>query len=165
MSQAKRKLISIVVPVLNEEENVESFYMMVKDELVRLSKDYDYEFIFTDNRSTDTTFERLQELARRDERVKIARFSRNFGYQKSIFTGYYLAAGNCAIEMDVDFQDPPHLLPQFISKWEEGYEVVYGVRNTRKEGWLMSQVRKLFYQFINLPTHIIRQFRQRIYIT
>ena len=150
MSQAKRKLISIVVPVLNEEENVEPFYNAVKEELDQLGADYDYEFIFTDNRSTDATFERLQELAQRDERVKIARFSRNFGYQKSIFTGYCLAAGDCAVEMDVDFQDPPRLLPQLIAKWQEGYEVVYGIRNTRSEDWVITQIRKLFYRLINL---------------
>ncbi len=150
MSQPKEKLISIVVPVLNEEENIEPFYSTVKEELIRLGKDCDYEFIFTDNRSTDSTFDRLQELARRDERVKIARFSRNFGYQKSIFTGYCLASGDCAIEMDVDLQDPPELLPQFIAKWQEGYEVVYGIRNTRKESWLINQIRKIFYKFINL---------------
>jgi dolichol-phosphate mannosyltransferase len=150
MSQTKRKLISITVPVLNEEENITPFYAALKQELDRLSKSYDYEFIFTDNRSTDSTFARLQELAERDERVRIARFSRNFGYQKSIYTGYCLASGDCAIEMDVDLQDPPHLLPQFIAKWEEGYEVVYGIRNSRKEGWLITQIRKLFYRFINL---------------
>ncbi len=150
MSLLKKKIISIVTPVLNEEENVEPFYLAVKTELGKLGNDYDYEFVFTDNRSSDSTFSRLKEIARRDERVKIARFSRNFGYQKSIFTGYCIASGDCAIEMDVDLQDPPYLIHGFIAKWQEGYEVVYGVRNIREEGKLITAIRSIFYRFINL---------------
>lgn len=144
----EKSLISIVIPVMNEEENIFPFYRTLKVELDKISGDFDYEFIFTDNRSTDRTFEELSVLAQSDERVRVARFSRNFGYQKSIFTGYCLATGDCAIEMDCDFQDPPHLIHAFIAKWKEGFEVVYGVRNTRKEGWWVTKLRKLFYWII-----------------
>ncbi len=150
VSQANKYLISIIVPVFNEEENTDPFYRAVKEQLDQISEHYDYEFIFTDNRSTDSTFGHLTALAQSDERVKVARFSRNFGYQKSIFTGYCLAEGDCAIAMDCDLQDPPHLIHEFLAKWREGYEVVYGIRTSRKENWLMTQIRKGFYRLINL---------------
>ncbi|MDD5218262.1 MAG: glycosyltransferase family 2 protein [Candidatus Omnitrophica bacterium] len=145
----KRKpVISIVTPVYNEEENVAVFYAAVKKELDQIADEYDYEFVFTDNRSQDRTFDLLRDIARNDPRVKVARFSRNFGYQKSIFTGYCLAAGDVAIEMDCDLQDPPEMLHAFLAKWKEGYEVVYGVRNTRKEGWFQTRMRQCFYRMI-----------------
>ena len=149
MSWSRKILISIVVPVFNEEENVLPFYAAVKAELDKISTQYDYEFIFTDNRSTDQTLDRLAELADTDKKVKVASFSRNFGYQRSIFTGYCLASGDVAIEMDCDLQDPPHLIHDFLAKWRAGYEVVYGIRNSRKEGWLLTQLRQSFYRFIN----------------
>ena len=134
---------------MNEEENIGPFYATVKKELDKISNHFDYEFIFTDNRSADNTFSRLNVLAQKDERVRIARFSRNFGYQKSIYTGFCLANGDLAIEMDCDLQDPPQLIHDFIAKWKEGYEVVYGIRKSRKEGWFITQVRQWFYRIIN----------------
>jgi len=148
MNDSRRKLISIVVPVFNEEENVNPLYGAVKRELDKISDRFDYEFIFTDNRSTDGTFACLQALAQSDKRVRVARFSRNSGYQKSIYTGFSLARGDLAIEIDCDLQDPPRLIHDFLAKWEEGFEVVYGVRVTRKENWLVEAVRKCFYRII-----------------
>lgn len=148
MSESKRKLISIIAPVFNEEDNVAPFYRAVQEELAKIAEYYDYEFIFTDNRSQDQTFSRLKELARTDGRVRIVRFSRNFGYQKSIFTGYRFAKGDCAIELDCDLQDPPELLHDFIAKWKEGFEVVYGIRKSRKEGWLLTSARQWFYRVL-----------------
>lgn len=145
-----KTLISIVVPVFNEEENVLALYEAVKKELEKISSEFDYEFIFTDNRSTDSTFAALRDLARSDLRVRAARFSRNFGYQKSIYTGFCLAQGNLAIEIDCDLQDPPELIHAFIAKWKQGYEVVYGIRTKRKENPFVSLVRQSFYKFINL---------------
>lgn len=145
----KKFLISILVPVFNEEENVKPLYEAVKKELDRIADEYDYELIFTDNRSSDGTFTKLTQLAQRDGRVKVVRFSRNVGYQRSIFTGYCLAQGNAAIEIDCDLQDPPGLIHTFLAKWREGYEVVYGVRVARQESWLISEVRKIFYRVIN----------------
>lgn len=143
-----KRLISIVIPVFNEEENALPCYTAVKAELEKLADRFEYEFIFTDNRSKDRTFELLKQIAERDSRVRVARFSRNFGYQRSIFTGYCLAQGDCAIELDCDLQDPPQLISDFISKWEEGYEVVYGIRKTREETWFLEQIRKVFYWLI-----------------
>lgn len=142
-------LISVVTPVFNEEENIVSFYQAVIAEFSKISNDYDYEFIFTDNCSSDRTFAILTDLASENPRVKVARFSRNFGYQCSIYTGYCLAKGDIAIQMDADLQDPPAIIQDFLKKWKEGYEVVYGVRIARKEGRLITHMRRIFYRLID----------------
>ena len=150
MKDSKRKLISFVVPVYNEEDNVNQLYQAVTDVMMPLAAKYDYEFVFTDNHSTDSTFTKLNELAQKDRRIRIIRFSRNFGYQLSIFTGYTRANGDAAIQLDGDLQDPPELIPEFLKQWENGHQVVYGVRNCREEGWLIRNLRKAFYRFINM---------------
>src|SRR5512143_2437100 len=97
MSDTPRKCLSIVVPVYNEEDNVLSLYHAVTEIMQPLSKQYEYELIFTDNHSTDSTFAKLEQLASLDQRVSVFRFSRNFGYQRSIITGYLKARGDAAI--------------------------------------------------------------------
>jgi len=144
-----RPLISIVVPVFNEELNIEPFLTEVNGVLDPLSADYEFEFVFTDNHSTDRTFTVLRQLAAGDSRIRAYRFSRNFGYQRSIMTGYSRARGAAAIQMDVDLQDPPSLLPQFLRVWKEGADVVYGIRIKRQEGWLITLQRNLFYRLID----------------
>ena len=145
----KKRLVSIVIPVFNEEENVIPFYEAAKHELSKIANRYDHEFIFTDNCSVDGTFDQLAALAEKDRCVRVVRFSRNFGYQKSIFTGYCLANGDAAIQIDCDLQDPLLIIHQFIAKWEEGYKVVYGVRKSRHEGRLMTWIRQRFYRMID----------------
>lgn len=142
------KKISVIVPVYNEEGNVINTYNALKHEMDALGEKYDYEIIFTDNHSEDNTFRLLEGVAKSDARVKVARFSRNFGYQKSIYTGYMLSSGDAVIQFDCDLQDPPELMRQFIQKWEEGYCVVYGIRQTRREPRVMNLLRKAFYRFI-----------------
>jgi len=142
------KKISIIVPVYNEEGNVLNAYQALVRQMDALLEKYDYEIIFTDNHSQDKTFKLLDGLAKSDARVKVARFSRNFGYQKSIYTGYMLSCGDAVIQFDCDLQDPPELISQFIQKWENGYDVVYGIRQARKESWVMNLLRKIFYRFI-----------------
>jgi dolichol-phosphate mannosyltransferase len=149
MTQDSRKLISIITPVFNEEDNIIPFYSRMTG-VVDSMADYDFEFVFTDNASTDRTFEMLEGLALKDRRVRVFRFSRNFGYQPSIFTGYSMSRGEAAIEYDCDLQDPPELLPEFIEKWEQGYRIVYGERRSRREGRIIQYARKLFYRLINM---------------
>jgi polyisoprenyl-phosphate glycosyltransferase len=144
-----KSLISIVVPVYNEEENIASFYAALGAVLESLSHRYVFEIVFTDNHSTDATVRELELLVHADSRVRFIRFSRNFGYQRSIYTGYLNAKGEAAIQLDVDLQDPPDLIPVFLEHWEKGYEVVYGVRATRKESWGINFTRKCFYRFID----------------
>lgn len=152
-----KKMISIITPVFNEQENIQYYYDRITKITEALSKNYDFEFIITDNCSTDNSFVMLKEIAARDSRFRIFRLSRNYGYQKSIWTAYCKARGDAAIEFDCDLQDPPELLPEFIKKWEEGYKIVYGIRNKRAENFLKTKqivdfplVRKTFYKLINM---------------
>jgi polyisoprenyl-phosphate glycosyltransferase len=146
-----RKLISICVPVYNEEDNVRPLFDRVKAVMDSLSHRYDYEVLFTDNRSEDKTFERLAALALEDKRVRVIRFSRNFGFQRSILANYVNARGNAAIQIDCDLQDPPELIVEFLRRWEEGYQVVYGVRGNRpNEHPLLFTTRSVFYRLIDL---------------
>jgi glycosyltransferase involved in cell wall biosynthesis len=143
----KQKLITISVPVLNEEENIDRLLQRL-DGVARDNPSYDFEFLFTDNASTDNTFARLAEKAVADRRIRVLRFSRNFGFQRSILTNLLNARGMAAVQIDADLQDPPELINQFLAKWEEGYKVVYGIRRRRVENLFMRLTRKLHYRLI-----------------
>lgn len=142
-------LISFVIPAYNEEDNVVQCHAALAQLAEDLKQKYDVEFVFTDNRSTDKTFALLQKLAKDDKRVRAFRFARNFGYQRSILTGYRLARGDAAIQFDADLQDPPAVAKQFIAAWEKGAQVVYGIRESRKEGAVITCLRKIFYRLID----------------
>lgn len=142
-------LISIVIPVFNEELNIEPCYHEVRHALRPLSQRYKFEFVFTDNHSIDTTWDRIRRLAKMDPDVRAIRFSRNFGYQRSIMAGYLAARGAAAIQLDCDLQDPPELIARFLELWEAGNKVVYGVRASRKEAWHLNFMRNIFYRTIN----------------
>jgi glycosyltransferase involved in cell wall biosynthesis len=145
----QKKLLSVLIPVFNEEQNIIPCYTAVVEALKVVSDEFDLEIIFTDNHSKDKTFEVLQEIAKSDPRIKVARFSKNFGFQKSILCAYRLAKGDLAVQLDVDLQDSPSLIPMMINYWKQGYQVVYGVRKHRKESWFMNTQRKVFYRLIN----------------
>ena len=145
-----RKLISICVPVYNEEDNIRPLYERVRTVMSQLEQRYDYEVLFTDNRSEDRTFERLATLALEDKRVRVIRFSRNFGFQRSILANYVNARGAAAVQLDCDLQDPPELIVEFLRRWEEGYAVVYGVRGNRPaENPFLFGLRRFFYRLID----------------
>lgn len=144
-----RPLISIVVPVFNEQTNIGPFYAAVTAVTATLEGEYRFEFVFTDNHSTDSTFSLLRELAEKDRRVAAYRFSRNFGFQRSIMTGYSRARGHAAIQLDVDLQDPPELISRFLEEWRAGADVVYGIRVKRQESRITNMQRLLFYRLID----------------
>ncbi|MHC1712838.1 MAG: glycosyltransferase family 2 protein [Solidesulfovibrio sp.] len=144
-----KKMISIVTPVYNEEENIAFYYEGMTKVLDTYQEQYDFEFVLTDNGSTDRTFEMIRSLAQKDSRIRAFRFSRNFGYQKSIYTGFTKARGDAAIDFDCDLQDPPELLGRFLEAWENGAHIVYGVRETRQEGKCITMLRRFFYRFLN----------------
>jgi glycosyltransferase involved in cell wall biosynthesis len=146
---ARRKL-SILVPVLNEAENIHPFYERTCAVLAGLEDRYDWEFVFTDNCSADETFNVLTRMADRDPRVRVFRFSRNFGFQNSILTGLLQCQGDAAIQLDCDLQDPPEMIVDFVRLWEAGYKVVYGVRRARAESALLRGARRLFYRLIDV---------------
>lgn len=149
MSAETRKLISFAVPVFNEEANVRRLYDTVQAVMAPLAERYRWEYVFTDNHSTDRTFELLTELAAADPAVRVLRFSRNFGYQRSILTGYLHAHGDAVVQLDCDLQDPPELVPQMLRHWEAGHQVVFGVRRRRKEGFGITLMRKAYYRLIH----------------
>ena len=142
-------MITILVPVFNEAPNIEPLHARLQPVLARLEQAFDVELLFTDNHSTDDTFARLEALCRRDPRVRVLRFSRNFGFQRSILTGYLNARGDAAVQIDCDLQDPPELILEFVQRWQQGYQVVYGVRRGRKEGAGVTLLRKVFYRLID----------------
>jgi glycosyltransferase involved in cell wall biosynthesis len=141
-------LISIIIPVYNEEANVRTAYDAVIKVFASLDHRYNFEIIFTDNHSSDQTFNRIAEIADHDPRVSAVRFARNFGFQRSVMTGYRLARGDAAIQMDCDLQDPPDIFPQFLALWEQGHDVVVGIRRFRDESVLLRWGRKIYYRLL-----------------
>lgn len=141
------KKISILTPCYNEEMNVELLYNRVTYEMSKLLE-YDYEFIFIDNDSTDNTVNILKKLATLDERLKIIINIRNFGHIKSPFHGLLQCDGDAVITMASDLQDPPELIHNFIQKWEEGYKIVVGTKPKSKESFIMLFIRKIFYNLL-----------------
>lgn len=147
-NQVTPNLISVIVPVFNEEDNVERAYHAIVAEFKK-HPDLRYEIIFTDNASTDRTFEKLSQLAALDPEVKVLRFVRNFGFQRSILTGYRAARGNAAIQIDCDLEDPPAVFGDFIRLWQQGHDVVVGLRSQRIESRLMIALRRLYYKILD----------------
>ncbi|MDR0413962.1 MAG: glycosyltransferase family 2 protein [Prevotellaceae bacterium] len=143
-----KKLISVLTPCFNEEENVEILYSRVKAVFEQLPQ-YRYEHIFIDNASTDTTVEILKRLAAQDKNLKIIVNVRNFGHIRSPFYGIREAYGDAVVAMVADLQDPPELLPELLKKWEEGYKIVCPVKNKSKENPLMFLFRKMFYSVLD----------------
>ncbi len=144
-----KPLVSLVIPVYNEEDNVMAFYADARRVIDPLADQYEFEFIFTDNHSTDKTPDLLRELARADRRIRAYRFSRNFGYQRSILTAYLKCRGDAAIQLDCDLQDPTDLIVEFLKNWRAGYDVVYGTRVSRHEPWRWSMARRVFYWLVD----------------
>ena len=142
-------LISIVLPAYNEEPNIYPLFERLRPILAQLSDRFRFEFVVTDNHSTDRTFALLQEIAASDPRVRIFRLSKNFGFQRSILTGYMQCRGDAAIQLDVDLQDPPELIARFLNEWQAGADVVFGVRMERSEGRVITFARRLFYRLID----------------
>lgn len=145
-----KKLISIVVPVFNEELNIEYFYGEITRFIDSASKNYYFEIIFTDNHSVDSTSELLMDICSKDVRFKCVRFSKNFGYQKSILYGITRSSGEAVVQLDVDLQDSPNIILEFLDLWESGYQVVYGIRRRRGDSFGLFYLRKIFYRVINL---------------
>jgi len=146
----RKPLLTVLVPVFNEADNVGPLLAALAPVLDRLAPDLDAEILFTDNHSDDGTFDVLTAAAAADPRIRVLRFSRNFGFQRSILTGMLNARGDCAVQIDCDLQDPPELIAEFVRAWRAGAKVVYGVRRGRREGPAITLLRKVFYRLIDL---------------
>ena len=102
-----------------------------------------------DNHSSDKSYDIARSISKKYKNVRLLRHSRNFGYQANILSGYNNCTGDAAVQLDADGQDDPAIITKFIKKWEEGYDVVYGIRKTRKESFLSNFMRKMFYRFLH----------------
>jgi len=148
------RLISIIVPVYNEAGNIQPLFARLRPVIssIRTEFGFQVEVVVNDNCSTDDTFLQLAEVCHTHDpaefEIRVHRFSRNIGFQRSILVGYRKALGDAAIQIDADLQDPPELIPTFIREWLAGHRVVYGVRRQRRENPVMSIVRKLFYRIL-----------------
>ena len=148
-------LISIVVPVFNEEASLRRFHGAVTA-VMRTIDHADWEFVFVDDGSRDGSFALLEQLRVDDERVTAIRFARNFGSHIAIAAGIDHCRGDCAVIMAADLQDPPELLREFIARWREGYDVVWGARTGRDDGLLRGWFMRAFYAAVRrfaIPTY------------
>jgi dolichol-phosphate mannosyltransferase len=146
MSEPGRRRVSIVTPVYNEATALPIFYERLAKVLATLEDRYRFEILFSDNRSTDATADKVRELRARDPRVQLLALSRNYGYQASMVAGMRQASGDAIIFIDVDCEDPPEMIPLFLDGWEGGNDIVYGIRDRRQEPFHVTLARKLFYR-------------------
>lgn len=139
------KKISVVTPCYNEEENVFDTYLAIKQQFEKLKTKYQYEHIFIDNASTDSTVQILRDIAKEDENVKVIVNARNAGFVRSSFYGLLQAYGDAVVFVEADLQTPPATILEFIKKWESGSKVVVGIKEESHENFVMFRIRKLFY--------------------
>ena len=143
------KKISVIVPMYYEEKVAEECYKRLTACLQKLT-DYTYEIIIIDDGSKDKTLEILENIASKDDKVKVISFSRNFGHQAAVTAGLKHVSGDAIIIIDADLQEPPELIPQMIQLWEQGNEIIYAKRKKRKgESPFKLLSAKLFYQILN----------------
>lgn len=145
----EKELITIIIPVYNEADNLSRTYERLRTVIDSLRNSYRFEVLFLDNCSNDSSFEKIKSLKQGDSRVRGIRYSKNVGYQRSIYMGYLKARGNAVIQLDCDLQDPPEMIPRFLEKWKEGFPFVYGIRTVRQEGFVLNKMRAAFYRIIN----------------
>ncbi|MDO8654255.1 MAG: glycosyltransferase family 2 protein [Undibacterium sp.] len=142
----EKKLISIVTPCYNEEDNIDELYRRIVAVMAELP--YDYEHICIDNASTDDTVIKIKAIAALDIRVKLIVNARNFGHIKSPYYGILQSRGDACILIASDLQDPPEMIVEFIRKWEAGYKTVLAVKPESEESSLMFFLRRTYYRFI-----------------
>lgn len=146
----KKILISIIVPIYNEEKNIPRLYREISKYVNELKDRYLFEYLFIDDGSDDGSLKILNDLKKRDKRIKIIEFTRNFGKEIATTAGINYCLGKSCILIDADLQHPPKLIPKFIQKWDGGAEVVIGVRKkTLKEGLFKRIGAYLFYKLMN----------------
>lgn len=143
-----QKLVTVVTPCYNEEGNAREMYEAIKAIFAGLPE-YRYEHIFIDNRSKDGTARILRELAAEDRNVKVILNARNFGHVRSGYHALLQARGDAVIALAGDFQDPPELIPEFLSRWASGYKVVLGVKESSDESGVFFAVRHWYYRLLS----------------
>lgn len=144
----QKLLISITSPCFNEEDNIQELYERVVKAMAELPE-FDFEYLFIDNASTDRTAEILCELAKKDPRVKVIINTRNFGHIRSPYWGIINTTGAATIYLASDLQDPPELIPEFIRQWRAGYKVVLAIKPVTSTNPVMHYLRKSYYRLLD----------------
>lgn len=147
-----KKLLSLVIPAYNEEDCVDQLHVALDRLSQQIAEKYDCEMVIVENGSHDATYEKLLALRAKDPRLKIVKLARNFGADGGITAGLHFATGDAAVIMCADLEDPPETIPQFLEKWEQGYQNVYGIVRRRQGTWLRRLNSKMFYWVINKMT-------------
>lgn len=148
----KRKLVSILVPCYNEEASLPYLYKAVRD-IMDENENYRWELLFINDGSKDNTLPLIRQFAHQDSRISYIDLSRNFGKEKAMLSGFDYVKGDSMILMDADLQDPPSLIPEMLSLWEDGYDDVYAKRRDRgKESWLRKKLSLAFYSLLDKST-------------
>lgn len=150
-----KKMISVVIPAYNEEDVLDE----LKRRLIKVmnyNANYDFEIIIVENGSWDSSFEKLKDFNDEDSRFKTIKLSRNFGLDGGISAGLKYARGDGIVIMNADLQDPPEMISQFIKKWEDGYEVIYGIILKREKVSIITRIlSSLAYELIHKLTHSV----------
>ena len=142
------KTISIVIPCYNEEENVEVMADSLRQLFQKELSHYQYEILFIDNDSQDTTREKIRRLCAEDKGIKGIFNAKNFGQFNSPYYGMLQSSGDCTVLMAADFQEPVEMVPKFVKEWENGYKIVAGIKTTSKENKFMYWLRGCYYKMI-----------------
>jgi polyisoprenyl-phosphate glycosyltransferase len=149
-----KKLITYIFPVYNNASSLPVLLETITRTMATVKQQYDCELIFVNDGSRDNSAEVLRELAEQDRRIRAFFLSRNFGHQAAVTAGLAQATGDAVIIMDADMQDPPRVCLDLIKKWEEGYEVVYAQRRSRKDGFLKKLTSDMFYRVLSSMSSI-----------
>lgn len=147
----KNFILSIVVPVYNEEKNIDPFL----NRILEVIKKYQYEIIFVNDGSTDRTEEVIKTYCQKNKNIKLISFTRNFGHQMALFAGYKFSKGEAVVSIDADLQDPPELIDEMIEKWFKGKKIVYAKRQQRQgESFFKLITARIFYKLINFLSDV-----------
>lgn len=154
------RVITVVVPTYNEEQNIDNIYERVKNVFESKLSNYVFNLMFIDNDSKDNTRLKIRELSEKDNRVQAIFNATNFGFSKSTFYGLSQAQGDCAVLMYADMQDPPEVIPEMVAKWEEGFKIVLGIKSKSRENPFMYLIRKIYYGILDKisETEHIKQY-------
>jgi len=167
-----KKLISIIIPIYNESLGIPELIKQLTN-FINKNSNYDFEIIFVEHGSIDNSFNFLQKFARKDNRIKILQLSKNFGCDGGIAAGMRYATGDACVIMMADLQEPIELISEFIKKWEQGHEIVYGLVKKRTAGFFRNLNSVLFYKVINSLTKNVfpenasdfRLIDKKVYVT
>ena len=143
-----KKRISVLIPTYNEEENVVPLSEAIVAEFQKSLPQYEYEIVFIDNDSTDTTRDKIRMICKKDPQIKAIFNAKNFGQFNSPYYGLMQTTGECVILMCADFQDPIDMIPKFVEEWEAGNKIVIGIKSKSKENKIMYFLRSCYYKLI-----------------